>query len=168
MRITRLLLVAALTLAVVGGPSAAVAAQDAEPVPADPVAATEANETAYLDAFFAGDLDAIMATFAEDAIFEDQTFGYYSEGNAFVRGMDRNALRMTDMDATELLDRFVSADGSRAVVVERWIGTNYRGAPFDLPIVAIHEYRDGKIAKESIYYAARDAYAQLTQSPSTE
>jgi hypothetical protein len=79
-----------------------------------------------------------------------------------------NVLTMTDMDATELLDRFVSADGSRAVVVERWIGTNYRGAPVDLPIVAIHEYRDGKIAKESIYYAARDAYDQLLQPPSTE
>ena len=77
-------------------------------------------------------------------------------------------LRMTDWDASEVLDRFVSADGSRAVVVERWIGTNYLGAPFDLPIVLIHEYRDGKIAKESIYYAARDAYDQLMQSPSTE
>ena len=75
---------------------------------------------------------------------------------------------MTDADATELLDRFVSADGSRAVLVERWIGTNYLGAPFDLPIVLIHEYRDGKIAKESIYYAAWDTHDQLTRSPSTQ
>ena len=63
MRTTRLLLVGALTLAVVGGLSAEVMAQDDEPVPADLVAATEANETANLDAFFiAHDLDAIMAT----------------------------------------------------------------------------------------------------------
>ena len=43
MRTTRLLLVGALTLAVVGGLSAAVMAQDDEPVPADLVAETEAN-----------------------------------------------------------------------------------------------------------------------------
>ena len=170
MRTTRLLLVGTLALASLGGLSAAgVMAQDDEPTLADPVAATEANETANLDGFFVTqDLDAIMATYAEDAIFEDQTFGDYLEGRAFLRGMMGSVLTMTDWEASEVLDRFVSADGSRAVVVERWIGTNYRGAPFDLPIVLIHEYRDGKIAKESIYYAARDAYEQLTQSPSTE
>ena len=145
MRTMRLLLAGTLTLALAGGLSAAVMAQDEDPVPADPVAATEANETANLDAFFTGDLDAIMATYAEDAIFEDQTFGDYLEGNAAVRGMYGAVLRMTDADATELLDRFVSADGSRAVLVERWIGTNYRGAPFDLPIVLVHEYRDGRL-----------------------
>ena len=165
---TRLLLVGTITLALVGGLSAAVMAQDAESATADLVAATEANETANLDAFFAQDLDAIMATYAEDAIFDDQTFGDYLEGNAAVRGMYGPVLRMTDADATELLDRFVSADGSRAVLVERWIGTNYLGAPFDLPIVLIHEYRDGKIAKESIYYAAWDTHDQLTRSPSTQ
>jgi steroid delta-isomerase-like uncharacterized protein len=168
MRTTRLLLVGALTLALVGGLSAVVIAQDEEPVPADLVTPTEANETANLDAFFARDLDAMMATYAEDAIFEDLTFGDYLEGEAAVRGMIAVVLRLTDVDATEVLDRFVSADGSRAVLVERWTGTNYLGAPFDLPIVLIHQYRDGKIAKESIYYAAQDAYAQLTQSPSTE
>ena len=168
MRTTRLLLVGALTLALVGGLSAAVVAEDDELVAADLVAATEANETANIDAFFAQDLDAIMATYAEDAIFEDQTFGNHLEGNAAVRGTLGDVLRMTDWDATEVLDRFVSADGSRAVVVERWIGTNYLGAPFDLPIVLIHEYRDGKIAKESVYYAARDAYDQLTGLPSNE
>jgi len=168
MRTIRLLLAWTLGLALVGGLSVAVMAQDNEPAPADVVAATEANETANLDAFFAQDLDAIMATYTEDAIFEDQTFGDYLEGNAGVRGMYAAVLRMTDADATELLDRFVSADGSRAVLVERWIGTNYRGAPFDLPIVLVHEYRDGKIAKESIYYAAWDTHDQLTRSPSTQ
>lgn len=35
------------------------------------------------------------------------------------------------------------------------------GRPFDLPTVVLHQYRDGKIAKESMYYAAADATAQL-------
>ena len=168
MRTIRLLLAGTLSLALIGGLNVAVTAQDDEPAAADPVAAAEANEAADFAAFLAKDLDAIMATYAEDAIFEDQTFGDYLEGNAAVRGMYGAVLRMTDADATELLDRFVSADGSRAVLVERWIGTNYWGAPFDLPIVLVHEYRDGKIAKESIYYAAWDTHDQLTRSPSAE
>ncbi len=168
MRTIRLLLAGTLSLALIGGLNVGVTAQDDEPAPADVVAVTEANETANLDAFFAQDLDAVMATYAEDAIFEDQTFGDYLEGNGAVRGMYGAVLRMTDADATELLDRFVSADGSRAVLVERWIGTNYRGAPFDLPIVLVHEYRDGKISKESIYYAAWDTHDQLTRSSSAE
>ena len=32
----------------------------------------------------------------------------------------------------------------------------------------VHEYRDGKIAKESIYYAAPDTYDQLTRSSFAE
>jgi steroid delta-isomerase-like uncharacterized protein len=139
-----------------------------EPALVDPVTAAEANEVAMIDAFFAKDVDAVMATFAEDAIFEDQTFGDYLEGASAVRGMYASVMEFTDADATEVLDHWVASDGSRAVVVERWIGTNYRGAPFDLPIVLVHEYRDGKITKESIYYAASDTYDQLTRSPSAE
>ena len=139
-----------------------------EPALVDPVAAAVANEAAMIDAFFAKDVDAVMATFAEDAIFEDQTFGDYLEGAPAVRDMYASAMRFTDAEATEVLDHWVSSDGSRAVVVFRWIGTNYLGRAFDLPLVGIHEYRDGKIAKETLYYAASDTYDQLTTSPSTE
>lgn len=139
-----------------------------EPALVDPVAAAVANEAAMIDAFFAKDVDAVMATFAEDAVFEDKTFGDYLEGAPAVRDMYASAMRFTDAEATEVLDHWVSSDGSRAVVVFRWIGTNYLGRAFDLPLVGIHEYRDGKIAKETLYYAASDTYDQLTTSPSTE
>ena len=168
MRTIRLLLAGTLGLALIGGLNVAVTAQDDEPTLADVVATTEANEAANFAAFLAKDPDAIMATFTEDPIFEDRTFGDYLEGATAVRRMQEAASKQTDAEATELLDHFVSADGSRAVLVERWVGTNYRGAPFDLPIVLIHEYRDGKIAKESIYYAAWDTYDQLTASPPAE
>ena len=46
-----------------------------------------------------------------------------------------------------------------------WAGTNYLGGSFDMPVLVVHEYEEGKIAKESLFYAARDAYAQLTQRP---
>ena len=133
------------------------------------MAVTEANEAANFAAFLAQDPDAIMATFTEDAIFEDRTFGDYLEGANAVRSMERAASSMTDAEASETLDHFVSADGSRAVRVFRWVGTNFNGAPFDLPLVSIHEYRDGKIAKESIYYAAGwDAHGRLGQSSPAE
>ena len=81
--------------------------------------------------------------------------------------MYQGILGFTDTDATDVLDRFVSQDGSRAVVVMRWTGTSAFGRAFDLPIVVLHEYRDGKIARESMYYAAKDAYEQLME-PATE
>ena len=168
MRTMRLLLAGTLSLALIGGLNVAALAQDDEPTPADVVAATEANEAANFAAFLAQDPDAIMATFTEDPIFEDRTFGDYLEGDSAVRGMEWAASFMTDAEASEVLDHFVSADGSRAVRVFRWVGTNFNGAPFDLPLVSIHEYRDGKIAKESMYYADPDPYGQLTSSPSAD
>ena len=152
------------------GPSddPATTPQGEGPAVVDPVAATEANEAANFDAFFAKDLDAIMATYAEDAIFEDQTFGDYLEGARHVRGMYESVMEMTDTEASEVLDHWVASDGSRAVIVFRWIGTNYRGGAFDIPMVTLHEYRDGKIAKETLYYAASDTYDQLTRSADAE
>jgi steroid delta-isomerase-like uncharacterized protein len=160
-RTARLWLVTAITLALLAGLAGAVSAHSEEEPEAT---ATAANEAAYLDAFLAQDLDAIMATFTDDAVFEDQTFGDHLEGTPAVRGMERAVFRLTDPEATELLDHFVSSDGSRAVMVWRWAGTSAMGREFDLPTLLVHEYRDGRIAKESIYYAARDTYAQLTES----
>jgi steroid delta-isomerase-like uncharacterized protein len=163
MRTTRLLLEGVLTLALVGGLSAALMAQDDGPVPADLVAATEANEAAYIEAFWAEDIDAVMATFTEDAVFEDQLFGDYLEGAEAIRGMYEAVFQITDPGSNQLLDRFVSSDGTRAVQVVRWRGTSGSGKPFDIPTLVLHEYRDGKIAKDVMYYAARDTYAQLAQ-----
>ena len=162
MRTIRLLLAGTLSLALIGGLNVAVMAQDDEPAPADPVAVTEANEAANFAAFLAKDPDAIMATFTEDPIFEDRTFGDYLEGATAVRTTELSAASMTDADASETLDHFVSADGSRAVRVFRWVGTNFRGAPFDLPLVSIHEYRDGKIVRQAMYYASPNVYTELT------
>ena len=125
------------------------------------VAAVEANETTYIEAWIAADLDALMDTYTEDAIFVDETYGDYIEGQDRVRNMYSNVLHFTDPDVTEVLDRFVSEDGTRAASRWEWGGTNGFGKAFDLPIVLIHEYRDGKIAKEIVYYASPDAYGQL-------
>ena len=125
------------------------------------IAQVEANENAHFEAIMAEDLEAMMATYTDDAVFVDETFGDWVEGTEALTRFNDVVLTMTDPEATEILDSYVSADGSRATSVWSWIGTSYFGNPFDLPMVLVHEYRDGLIAKQTIYYAARDAYRQL-------
>ena len=128
------------------------------------IAQVEANEKAHFEAIMAEDLEAMMATYTDDAVFVDETFGDWVEGTEALTRFNDVVLTMTDPEATEILDSYVSADGSRATSVWSWIGTSYFGNPFDLPMVLVHEYRDGLIATQTIYYAARDAYRQLASS----
>jgi steroid delta-isomerase-like uncharacterized protein len=130
------------------------------------VASVEANETAYIEAFFAQDLDALMDTFTDDAVFIDETFGDHIEGKTRIRGMYTNVITFADPDQSELIDGFVADDATFAASTWDWIGTNAYGNPFHLPTALIHEYRDGKIAKETVYYASPDAYGQLKGSGS--
>jgi hypothetical protein len=45
-----------------------------------------------------------------------------------------------------------------------WRGESVYGNPFDLPMVAIHEYRDELTTRQTIHYAARNACDQLASS----
>lgn len=167
MRTLESLQVGMITVALLGALGSAGLAQEGNRP--NPVVAAQANEAASLDAFLAQDLDAFMATYADDATFEDLTFGDHFDGASEIREMYQALIRWTDPDTTEVLDTFVSADGSRAVAVLRWTGTSgATGRPFDLPTVVLHEYRDGKIAKESMFYAAPDTVAQLMGPAPTE
>jgi steroid delta-isomerase-like uncharacterized protein len=125
------------------------------------IAAVEANEEAYIEAFFAQDLDAFMDTFAEDAIFVDETFGDYLEGKNAINAMYTSVLKFADPDLTEVNDLFVATDGTFAASEWEWIGTNAFGKPFELPLALVHEYRDSKIVRETIYYASPDASSEL-------
>ena len=151
------------TLALLAAHGSSGLAQDEPQVLPDAVAATQANEAAYSEAFFAEDIDAVMATFTDDVIFEDELFGDYLVGADAVRGMYEAVFYITDPGTNEVVDQFISADGSRAVQILRWRGISGSGRPFDIPTLAIHEYRDGKIAKEVVYYADRDAFAKLAE-----
>jgi len=130
----------------------------------EPIATVEGNETAYIEAFLQKDLDALMETMAEDVVFVDETFGDHLVGKAAVRSMYVDVITFGDPGASGVLNRFVSPDASFAASTWDWIGTNAFGKPFDLPIVLVHEYRDGKIVKETTYYASPDAYGQLMGS----
>ncbi len=128
------------------------------------IAVVVANETASHEAWMAQDLDALMDTYADEILYVDETFGDHMEGKSVVRGMLSNIFSVTDPDEIELLDRFVSEDGTRAISQWQWGGTNFYGRVFDLPYVLIHEYRDGKIVKETLYYASPNAREQLLGS----
>ncbi len=141
--------------------SACSTATEAGEGTADAVAAVDANEAAYIEAFFAQDLDAFMDAYTDDAIFVDETFGDYFEGKAAIKSMHRNVIQFADPEQSEVVELFVADDATFAASTWEWIGTNFYGNPFDLPLALIHEYRDGRIAKETIYYASPDAYSQL-------
>ncbi len=132
----------------------------------DPTASVEANEAAYAEAFFAKDLDAFMDTFTDDVVFIDETYGDHFEGKAAVRGMYANVITFADPEQSEVIDLFVADDGMFAASTWEWFGTNAYGNPFHLPTALIHEYRDGRIARETVYYASPDAYGQLMGSGS--
>lgn len=152
-----------LTLALLAGLGGSSLGQAEQEVLPEAVAATQANEAAFHEAFWAEDIDAVMATFTDDVVFEDELFGDYLEGADAVRGMYEAVFYITDPGTNEVIDQFISADGSRAVQILRWRGTSGSGQSFDIPTLALHEYRDGKIAKEVMYYADRDAFAKLAE-----
>ncbi|MEA2009394.1 MAG: nuclear transport factor 2 family protein, partial [Actinomycetota bacterium] len=140
----------------------AAAEQDAAAELSKTIAQVEANETAKIEAWLAKDIDAMTNTFTDDVVMVDETFRDHTVGMDEWRRINGIVIKFADPDATKVVDRFVSEDGTRAVAVWEWIGSNFYGKPFDLPFVLIHEYRDGKVAKQSIYYASPDAYGQLT------
>ena len=142
----------------------AAAEHDAAVALRETIAEVETNETAKVEAFLTKDLDAMMDSFTDDVVFIDKTFGDHVVGRDEYREMNAQVIKWADPDATKVVDRFVSEDGTRAVAIWEWIGTNYFGKEFDLPFVLIHEYRDGKVARQSIYYASPDAYNQLMGS----
>lgn len=144
--------------------NACSAASEAGEGSAEAIAVVEVNEATYIEAFLAQDLDAYMDTFTDDAVFVDEPFGHYLDGRSAVRAIYASVIRLADPDPSEIVDLFVPDDGAFAASTWEWIGTNFHGKPFDLPLALIHEYRDGKIERQTIYYASPDAYSQLLGS----
>ena len=144
--------------------TACSAAGEAAEGATEAVAAVEANETAYIEAFLAKDLDIFMDTMTEHLVFVDGTFGDYFEGKNAVRSMYSNVIKFVDPDASGVLGQFVSADGRRAISTWEWIGSNCCGEPFDLATALIHEYRDGKIVRKTVCYPSPDTCSRLMGS----
>jgi ketosteroid isomerase-like protein len=127
-------------------------------------AADQARETqlAYIEAFQAGDVAAMNELYDADVRWSNPTHGDVNTGMAQMLTLDRWAVQVADMDQTEIVDHFVSDDGTRGVIVFHFVGARSdNGEPFDLDMTQVYEYDDGKIVSIDVSWANPDARDQL-------
>ena len=105
-----------------------------------------------LDAYNARDLDAIMATYAEDARQFEHPATLLASGAAEIRA--RMALRFEEPQLhARLVQRVVMGD----VVIDHEVVTrNFPEGVGTVELVAIYEVRNGKIQSASVKMGKRD------------
>lgn len=130
--------------------------------PPDPAEVAEATQAASVEAFLTQDIDAFAAVIADDYEFFDPTTGAYTSGSTAAISAMNGLYIWTDAEQTELIERFVSDDGTRGTVIYHFVGTTGFGSDFDLIMTQVHEYEDGKVRTVTNYYGTRGAYSQLT------
>jgi hypothetical protein len=104
-----------------------------------------------LDAYNARDIDALMATYAEDAQQFEHPSKLLANGSAQIR--ERSTVRFTEPNLhAELLQRVVMGH----VVIDRETVTRtFPEGPGKIELVAIYEVQDGRIAKAWFIFGAR-------------
>jgi uncharacterized protein len=107
----------------------------------DPLAAVEA----HVAAFNADDLDAVVAGFAEDAVFA--TGEHLVVGRRGITALFAEAFRAIDAQL-ELRTAVVQGDRVACELTER-IGME--GRTFEFHLAAFYVVRDGRIARAKIY-----------------
>jgi limonene-1,2-epoxide hydrolase len=111
----------------------------------------------FCAAWAEGDLDALMAYFADDAV-------YHNIPLAPVEGV--NAIRTTiagfttGVDRVEFEVRHIAADGD-VVLTERVDSFVFPSARIDLPVSGTFELRDGKIAAWRDYFDLNQFMSQM-------
>jgi ketosteroid isomerase-like protein len=119
-------------------------------------------QDAYIEAFQAGDAAAMSELFADDIEWVNPMHGSPITGVTLMRDQAEWVVEVTDRDQTEIVDRFVSDDGTQGVIVYHWVGNRSdNGEAFDLDMTHVHEYDDGKIARVDVSWANSDARDQL-------
>lgn len=156
--IKTILLIAALALMA----ASCSTGQTDEAAAAEEAAATQQAST---EAFLDQDLDAYMATVTEDVEFFNDAGATHWIGSASMESNMQTIFRITDADATQIIEQFVSADGAFGVVNAHWVGENDYGAPFDLTYMQLLEFEDGLISKLTMYWEDQDVWEQLNATP---
>ncbi len=131
----------------------------------DEAAAAEkaaATQEAYTQAFLAQNIDAVMATYTDDVEFINRSMSTHWTGSERVQSGTKGIFSMTDPDSTEVLESFVSDDGSQGVIHWHWVGENGLDKPIDLMHVQLLEYTDGLISMLTSYWETMDVEEQLT------
>ena len=119
-------------------------------------------QDAYVEAFEAGDVDAMIELYSDDATWVNETHRDTQTGTAAMTNLLEWVVEATDLDASEIVDRFVSDDGTEGVVVYHWVGHRTdNGEAFDLDMTHVQEYENGEITQVTASFANSDASDQL-------
>jgi ketosteroid isomerase-like protein len=129
----------------------------------DPAEKASATLQTNIDAFLAQDVDAVMVTLTKDAEFFNYAMDSHWSGEPGWKTSMKGIFTMTDADATEVIDSFVSDDGTRGAVLVHWIGQNGKDEPFDLTYVQLYEFEDGLISETTTYWMNDDVSDQLNR-----
>ena len=111
----------------------------------------------FCDAWSAGDLDALMAFFADDAV-------YHNIPIDAVTGVD--AIRSTIAGFTQGVEKIefrvdnIVADGD-VVLTERVDVFHLPGKPIELPVMGTFEVREGKITAWRDYFDLNQFMSQM-------
>jgi hypothetical protein len=130
----------------------------------DEAAAAEkatATQEAYTQAFLAQDIDALMATHTDDVEFFNRSMSTHWIGSEQVQTGTATIFNITDPSATDVLESFVSVDGSQGAILWHWVGENGIGNPIDLMHFQLLEYTDGLISMLTSYWETMDVREQL-------
>lgn len=120
------------------------------------------TQTAYVEAYLAGDVDAQLALVGADVEFTNAAFDDHREGKAAFKTLLTWVHDRTDGEATKVVRRFVSDDGSFGTVEMQWIGPRSDGDLFEVNLLQVHEYDDdGMVVSVTNYWGDRDFYEQL-------
>ncbi len=123
---------------------------------------TQQVQEELIAAYEAGDAEAMNALYADDAVFVNATYGDTVDNRPAMLALHQWVTQVTDRDQSEIVDQFVSADGTQGVIVYHWVGNRSdNGDAFDLDMTHILEYEDGMVTHVTVSYANRNAYDQL-------
>ena len=122
---------------------------------------TTATQEAYTQAFLSQDIDALMATFTDDVEFINRSMMTRWIGDDQVQAGTEEIFNIADPSATEVLESFVSVDGSQGAILWHWVGENGLGNPIDLMHLQLLEYTDGLISMQTSYWETMDVEEQL-------
>ena len=116
---------------------------------ADSDAAALATVGAFVQAWVANDVDAILAMFTEDAVWYDAYPANRYVGHDEIRAqLERYARHISDIEI-DVVHEAVSGD----VVFQERVDRGQRdGAPFEVAAACVFTVRDGRIAENRDYW----------------
>lgn len=128
----------------------------------DAVDQAQEVQDAYVEAYEAGDADGMVELMSDDVTWTNSTHWDSSTGTASMTSLLEWVVEATDLDQTEIVDRFVSDDGTQGVIVYHWVGNRTdTGEAFDLDMTHVQEYENGEITSVVASFANPDAHDQL-------